>query len=54
MGFSGMSPGSLILIFCIALLIFGPSRLESFGATLGKAMRQFKENYEGEGESSQD
>ena len=53
MGFSGISPGSLLLIFFIALLVLGPKRLESLGADLGKAMRKFKENFDGE-DSSKD
>lgn len=48
MGFSGISPGSLLLIFFIALLVFGPKRLESLGAELGSAMRRFKQNLDGE------
>tara|TARA_B100001989_G_scaffold250597_1_gene228007 strand:- start:1285 stop:1458 length:174 start_codon:yes stop_codon:yes gene_type:complete len=54
MGFSGISPGSLILIFFIALLVFGPKRLESLGAELGNAMRRFKENFDGETASKKD
>lgn len=54
MGFSGISPGSLILVFFIALLVFGPKRLESLGAELGNAMRRFKENFDGETSSKKD
>jgi len=54
MGFAGISPGSLILIFFIALLVFGPKRLESLGAELGKAMRRFKENFDGDVASTSD
>ena len=48
MGFAGISPGSLLLIFFIALLVFGPKRLESLGAELGSALRRFKQNLDGE------
>ena len=42
MGVSGMSPGSLIILFMLALLVFGPKRLASLGHELGTAIRQFK------------
>ena len=42
MGISGMSPGSLIILFLLALLVFGPKRLASLGHELGSAIRQFK------------
>ncbi len=32
----------LILVFVVALLIFGPRKLPEIGRTLGKAMREFK------------
>lgn len=32
----------LLLIFAIALLLFGPQRLAGVGAALGKAMREFR------------
>ena len=51
MGFAGISPGSLLLIFFIALLVFGPKRLESLGAELGSALRRFKQNLDGEDRS---
>lgn len=49
MGIAGMSPGSLLLIFLLALLVFGPKRLVSLGRELGEAMRQFKLALDGEG-----
>ena len=48
MGIAGMSPGSLLLIFLLALLVFGPKRLVSLGKELGEAMRQFKLALDGE------
>lgn len=51
MGFAGISPGSLLLIFFIALLVFGPKRLESLGAELGSALRRFKQNLDGDDRS---
>lgn len=32
----------LLVIFCIALLIFGPSKLAGVGKSLGEAIRGFK------------
>ena len=32
----------LILIFVIALLVFGPKNLPQLGRSLGRAMREFK------------
>lgn len=46
MGFSGISPGSLLLIFFIALLLFGPKKLQSLGKELGAAIRAFREGLE--------
>lgn len=42
MGFSGIGPGSLILILIIVVLLFGTKRLRSMGSDLGGAMRNFK------------
>jgi sec-independent protein translocase protein TatA len=40
--FGSIGPGELILIFIIALLVFGPKKLPEIGRTVGKAMREFK------------
>lgn len=37
-----LSPAHLILLFAIALLIFGPKRLPEIGSGLGKTLREFK------------
>ncbi len=42
MGFGGISIGSLILIFLIAVLLFGTKRLAAMGEDLGSALRNFK------------
>ena len=47
MGFAGISPGSLLLIFLI-VLVFGPKRLESLGEELGKALRGFRKGLDGD------
>jgi sec-independent protein translocase protein TatA len=42
MGLGGISPGSLILIFLIVVLLFGTKKLSSLGEDLGKAIRGFR------------
>lgn len=42
MGFGGISPGSLLLIFLICVLLFGTKRLRGLGEDLGKAFKGFK------------
>lgn len=42
MGFGGISPGSLILIFLIVVLLFGTKKLQSLGEDLGKAIKGFR------------
>jgi sec-independent protein translocase protein TatA len=41
-----MSIAHLILLFFILLLVFGPSRLEGLGLSLGRAIRGFKKGLE--------
>jgi len=36
------NPEKLVIIFVIALIIFGPSRLASIGGTIGKTVRDFR------------
>lgn len=42
MGIGGVSPGSLLLIFLIIVLLFGTKKLRSLGEDLGKALHGFK------------
>ena len=42
MGVSGISPGSLLLIFLAVMLIFGTKKLRTFGEDLGHAFKGFK------------
>jgi sec-independent protein translocase protein TatA len=40
--FGSLGIPELILIFIVALIVFGPKRLPEIGRTLGKAMSEFK------------
>jgi sec-independent protein translocase protein TatA len=42
MGIGGISPGSLLLILLITVLLFGTKKLQSLGEDLGKALKGFK------------
>lgn len=44
----GLGFPELIVIFVVALLIFGPSKLPSLGKSLGEAIRGFKKGLEDE------
>ena len=46
-----MSTGHLLILLIIIVFIFGPSRLEGIGSSLGKGIRGFKKGLE-EGEES--
>ena len=38
----GLGMGELLLIFLVALLLFGAKRLPEIGSSLGKGIREFK------------
>jgi len=42
MNILGIGPAELLLIFVLALIVFGPGRLPELARTLGKAMREFR------------
>lgn len=42
MGFSGISPLSLILIFLIVIALFGTNRIKNMGSDLGAALKNFR------------
>jgi sec-independent protein translocase protein TatA len=44
--FGSVGPAELILIFIVALLVFGPKRLPEIGKSVGKAIREFKRTSE--------
>jgi sec-independent protein translocase protein TatA len=42
-----LQPGHLILILVIVLIVFGPGKMSSIGADMGKALRDFRKASEG-------
>ncbi len=55
MGFSGIGPGSIILILLIVILLFGTKKLRNIGTDLGGAIKNFKKSLkEGEDQPSTD
>lgn len=50
MGSGLLTPGHLIIVLVIALLVLGPKRLPELGRSLGSGMRGFKDAIEGEEE----
>jgi sec-independent protein translocase protein TatA len=44
--FGSIGPAELVLIFVIALLVFGPKKLPEIGRQVGKALREFKKTSE--------
>jgi len=40
--FGGLGMGELLIIFMVALLLFGAKRLPEIGKSLGKGIREFK------------
>lgn len=55
MGLSGISVGSLILIFLIVLLVFGTKRLRNVSEDVGEAVKNFRKGMtEGETEKAED
>lgn len=51
MGFSGIGPGSIILILIIVILLFGTKKLRNIGTDLGGAIKNFKKSMK-EGENT--
>lgn len=55
MGFGGISPGSLIVILLIVVMIFGTKRLRNIGKDLGEGVKSFREGLkEGKEDKSSD
>jgi sec-independent protein translocase protein TatA len=43
MGFGGISPGSLIMILLIVVMLFGTKKLRDIGKDLGEGVKGFRE-----------
>jgi len=50
----GLSVWHLLIVLLIVLMVFGPSRLEGIGSSLGKAIRGFKKGLDEGGEKNTD
>ncbi len=44
--FGSIGPTELILIFVVALLVFGPKKLPEIGKSIGRAIREFRRTSE--------
>lgn len=49
----GLGVQELLIIFGIAIVVFGPSKLPQIGAGLGKAIRDFKKGVSSNDESDE-
>ena len=54
MGFSGISPMSLLLIFLIIILLFGTKKIRNIGEDLGHALKSFRKGVQQIEEQKQD
>jgi sec-independent protein translocase protein TatA len=54
MGISGISPGSLLIIFLIVVLLFGTKKLRTLGEDFGKALHGFRKGLKNAEESSEE
>jgi len=43
----------IVILFIVALLVFGPKRLPEMGRSLGKGMREFKDSISGKDEPAE-
>jgi TatA/E family protein of Tat protein translocase len=50
---AGLTPGHLLLILIIALVVIGPGKLPEVGAALGKSIREFQKAAGQGGDASQ-
>lgn len=52
MGFSGISPLSLLLILLIIMALFGTEKLKNIGSDLGEAIKNFRRAMRDDGDKS--
>ena len=53
MGFSGISPMSLLLIFLIIIILFGTKKIRNIGEDLGHAFKSFRKGLQSIDEDKQ-
>jgi sec-independent protein translocase protein TatA len=53
MGFGGISPGSLIVVLVIVMVVFGTKRLRNMGKDLGAGVKGFREGMK-DGQNSEE
>lgn len=53
MGLSGISMGSLLLIFLIIVVLFGTKKLRNIGEDLGQAVKSFRKGLQDSNEKPQ-
>ncbi len=46
----GLGWPEVVIIFIVALLIFGPKKIPELGGAIGKTLRGFKNEMQGEGD----
>lgn len=49
--FSGIGPGSILLILVIVIVLFGTKKLRNVGSDLGAAIKSFKKSSKEEGDN---
>jgi len=50
----GLGIPEIVIIGVVAVLVFGPKRIPELGGALGKTLRGFKEEMDGDGEELDD
>jgi len=54
MGFGGIGPVQLLIVFAIVILIFGTAKLKNLGGDLGGAIRGFRKAMESDDDSEKE
>jgi sec-independent protein translocase protein TatA len=50
--FENLSLPHLLMVIAVAMFLFGPKRIPEIGASMGKAIREFREGSSGLGEDA--
>jgi len=54
MGIGGISPGSLLLVLLIVVVLFGTKRLRSIGEDMGTAVKSFRKGLQDQSDNKGD